>query len=220
MFLIVAEVIATTPGAAIQKNKIVNDDGFLVQARQGLDATKNSTPKKLAGGKENELMTEELRKALARRIAAKAKARQGHQGLTTQSPPIKACSDITNTATPRSPKPKPIPAPSPSPTHPHTPAALSTSDPESFVTEVIVTAFGTRRVRRIVIPPLADDAPLPSRDARIQMELKSLRAQKKVGGGSAAQGELTGMNAERRSMSLAAMAIVEKVRARNVEGAE
>jgi hypothetical protein len=45
-----------------------------------------------------------------------------------------------------------------------------------------VTAFRTRRVRRLQVPPHAEDR-LPSQDARIQMELKSLRARKKVRGG-------------------------------------
>jgi hypothetical protein len=47
--------------------------------------------------------------------------------------------------------------------------------------DFVSTAFGLRRVRNLFIPPLSDDAPLPSRDALIQLELKNLRAQKKVG---------------------------------------
>ncbi|KAJ6551685.1 hypothetical protein B0H19DRAFT_1297444 [Mycena capillaripes] len=50
-----------------------------------------------------------------------------------------------------------------------------------MVTELVTTAFGTRRVRRMVIPQLLEGS-LPSRDPRIIMELNSLRAQQKVGG--------------------------------------
>ncbi|KAJ7318139.1 hypothetical protein DFH08DRAFT_1036941 [Mycena albidolilacea] len=53
------------------------------------------------------------------------------------------------------------------------------------VTELVTTAFGTRRVRRLVIPPLAEGA-RPSRDPRIVAELKFLRAKQKVGGGAKA----------------------------------
>ncbi|KAJ7248244.1 hypothetical protein B0H12DRAFT_1123750 [Mycena haematopus] len=49
------------------------------------------------------------------------------------------------------------------------------------VTELVTTPFGTRRVRRMVIPPLLDGA-RPSRDPRIVMELNFLRAKQKVGG--------------------------------------
>ncbi|KAJ7856642.1 hypothetical protein B0H14DRAFT_3864872 [Mycena olivaceomarginata] len=53
------------------------------------------------------------------------------------------------------------------------------------VTELVTTAFGTRRVRRMVIPPLAEGARL-SRDPRVVAELKFLRAKQKVGGGAKA----------------------------------
>ncbi|KAJ7792383.1 hypothetical protein B0H14DRAFT_3889965 [Mycena olivaceomarginata] len=53
------------------------------------------------------------------------------------------------------------------------------------VTELVTTALGTRRVRRPVIPPLAEGA-RPSRDPRIVAELKFLRARQKVGGGAKA----------------------------------
>jgi hypothetical protein len=53
------------------------------------------------------------------------------------------------------------------------------------VTELVTTAFGTRRVRRLVIPPIAEGA-RPSRDPRIVVELKFLRAKQKVGGGAKA----------------------------------
>lgn len=51
-----------------------------------------------------------------------------------------------------------------------------------YITENITTAFGTRRVRRRVgvIPPMTEGS-VTSRDPRIQMELSTLRAQKKVG---------------------------------------
>jgi hypothetical protein len=53
------------------------------------------------------------------------------------------------------------------------------------VTELVTTAFGIRRVRRLVIPPLAEGT-RPSRDPRIVAELKFLRAKQKVGGGAKA----------------------------------
>ncbi|KAJ6504253.1 hypothetical protein C8R47DRAFT_183616 [Mycena vitilis] len=48
------------------------------------------------------------------------------------------------------------------------------------VTELVTTAFGTRRVRRMLVPPIAEGA-LPSRNPQIVMELDRLRAQQKVG---------------------------------------
>jgi hypothetical protein len=53
------------------------------------------------------------------------------------------------------------------------------------VTELVTTTFGTRRVRRHVIPPLTEGA-RPSRDPHIVVELKFLRAKQKVGGGAKA----------------------------------
>ncbi|KAJ7083634.1 hypothetical protein B0H15DRAFT_417007 [Mycena belliarum] len=50
------------------------------------------------------------------------------------------------------------------------------------ITELVTTAFGTRKVRRLVVPPVLEGS-LPSRDPRIVMELNSLRAQQKVAGG-------------------------------------
>lgn len=58
----------------------------------------------------------------------------------------------------------------------------TSSDLPKSITELVSTAFGPRRVRKLFIPPLSEDTPMPSRDARIQLELKRLRAQKKVGG--------------------------------------
>jgi hypothetical protein len=53
------------------------------------------------------------------------------------------------------------------------------------VTELVTTVFGTRRVRRLVIPPLAEGA-RPSWNPRIVVEMKFLRAKQKVGGGAKA----------------------------------
>ncbi|KAJ7146087.1 hypothetical protein C8R44DRAFT_863896 [Mycena epipterygia] len=51
-----------------------------------------------------------------------------------------------------------------------------------YVTELVTTAFGTRRVRRLVVPPILEGS-VPSRNPQIRMELDRLRAQQKVGGG-------------------------------------
>ncbi|KAJ7768330.1 hypothetical protein B0H16DRAFT_1785241 [Mycena metata] len=60
------------------------------------------------------------------------------------------------------------------------PASPPPGAEEDFVvTELVNTAFGTRRVRRLVIPPILESAQ-PSRDPKIINELKSLRAQQKV----------------------------------------
>jgi hypothetical protein len=56
---------------------------------------------------------------------------------------------------------------------------------DSTVTELVTTAFVIRRVRRLVILPLAEGT-RPSRDPRIVAELKFLRAKQKVGGGAKA----------------------------------
>ncbi|KAJ7318153.1 hypothetical protein DFH08DRAFT_1037016 [Mycena albidolilacea] len=78
--------------------------------------------------------------------------------------------------------------------HPTSTDAFSSSDDNDdcsppgadfTVTELVAAAFGTRRVRRLVIPSLAEGA-RPSRDPRIVAELKFLRARQKVGGGAKA----------------------------------
>ncbi|KAJ7242954.1 hypothetical protein C8J57DRAFT_1525866 [Mycena rebaudengoi] len=50
------------------------------------------------------------------------------------------------------------------------------------ITELVTTAFGTRKVRRVIVPPILEDS-VPSRDPLIIAELQTLRQQQKVGGG-------------------------------------
>ncbi|KAJ7678258.1 hypothetical protein DFH06DRAFT_1168275 [Mycena polygramma] len=57
---------------------------------------------------------------------------------------------------------------------------LDQPDTDLVVTELVTTAFGTRRVRRMLVPPITEGA-LPSRNPQIVMELDRLRAQQKVG---------------------------------------
>ncbi|KAJ7471263.1 hypothetical protein B0H11DRAFT_1376435 [Mycena galericulata] len=69
----------------------------------------------------------------------------------------------------------PPPPPACSPSSPPTDAADSTPPGAVYITELVNTAFGTRKVRRTIIPPMEDGA-RPSRDPRIVMELDRLRA--------------------------------------------
>lgn len=54
--------------------------------------------------------------------------------------------------------------------------------------EIVDTAFGPRKIRRLVVPPLDPDA-LASQNERIRLELATLRQQRKVQGGQ--EGRLT-----------------------------
>jgi hypothetical protein len=79
-------------------------------------------------------------------------------------------------------------------------------NPEMHATEIVrVNAFGMRPVRRVFVPPNVADR-LPSRDVKIQLELESLRARKRVGGG------LHELSREGAGLSLAAQGIISKVR--------
>ena len=71
--------------------------------------------------------------------------------------------------------------------------------------EFVNTLFGARKVRRVVVPPLEDGA-MASRNPQIQLELLTLRSQKKVQGG----GEK--LNCAKEGMSLYSLAIVQKNR--------
>ncbi|KAJ7471204.1 hypothetical protein B0H11DRAFT_2433833 [Mycena galericulata] len=85
---------------------------------------------------------------------------------------------------PPPPPPPPASSPARSPSSPPTDAD-STPPGAVYITELVNTAFGTRKVRRSIIPPMEEGAQ-PSRDPRIVMELDRLRAQQKVGGGAGA----------------------------------
>lgn len=93
---------------------------------------------------------------------------------------------------------------------PLTAALVSSSNSPDYITELVETTFGTRKVRRLVIPPMAQGA-VASRDVNIQMEIDSLRAQRKVAGGMVA-GVVAQVNG--KEISLAAQAIIAKVQMR------
>ncbi|KAH7885833.1 hypothetical protein F5I97DRAFT_1160168 [Phlebopus sp. FC_14] len=79
--------------------------------------------------------------------------------------------------------------------------------PESPISSLAKVLVNSERIRKLYIPPLADDAKV-SRNPVTQMEIDALRAQRKVAGGSAAS-----VPAVERLGSLSGIAIVSKLRA-------
>ncbi|KAJ6615148.1 hypothetical protein B0H10DRAFT_87177 [Mycena sp. CBHHK59/15] len=93
-------------------------------------------------------------------------------------------------------------------------ASTSPSSPDpNYATKSVMTPFGMRQVRRLVVPPLVAGS-IASRDPRIMLELDSLRAQAKVGGGKTTGVERAGFG---RVMSLRVLGIVKKVRAERTQ---
>ncbi|KAJ7148677.1 hypothetical protein C8R43DRAFT_514265, partial [Mycena crocata] len=146
-------------------------------------------------GKENAEQECELQKAFARRRSAIFGPSCTSDDKTTfpQVPlirrPLALVPHRVNQAAGTEHGPLPIATQPPPQSHaPCTPSASSprpspaNSNPPGadFDTELVTTAFGTRKVRKLVIPPMLEGS-LPSRDPRINMELDRLRAQQKVG---------------------------------------
>ncbi|KAJ7661246.1 hypothetical protein B0H17DRAFT_1094347 [Mycena rosella] len=139
--------------------------------------------------KENMAMTSELQQAFARRRSGGSFISGSCRNGAEPSPqpqdrrplaPVRGVGNVQRTLGTPSPQTSPDRLPSPININTNLPGADCT-------TELVTTAFGTRKVRRMVIPPVLEGS-LPSRDPRIIMELNCLRAQQKVGGGSTVVG--------------------------------
>jgi hypothetical protein len=151
--------------------------------------------------KENIPVSSELHQALARRRSAMSESSRKFDvtlGPKEDRRPLAPVPSFLNTtinshrvpvSTENAPRHDPVPTEDISAktlaiSGPQSPSSNDNLNPpgaDFMVTELITTAFGTRRVRRLVIPPIAEGS-LPSRDPRIIMELNCLRAQQKVGG--------------------------------------
>ncbi|KAJ7198833.1 hypothetical protein GGX14DRAFT_665368 [Mycena pura] len=146
--------------------------------------------------KENALATSELQQAFARRRAStpgtfctvpvKQTIQTALEHRRPLAPVLRQASANTSGDAHRSSNP---PSPPPSAAFSsHVPGReVGASSPGAgstakATTKTEMTAFGARRVRRLVVPPMVVGS-MPSRDPRIIMELDCLRAQKKVAGG-------------------------------------
>ncbi|KAJ7167155.1 hypothetical protein C8R43DRAFT_167665 [Mycena crocata] len=77
------------------------------------------------------------------------------------------------------------------------------------------TPFGKRKVRRVVVPAYDNDKVF--RDARTQLEIQGLRAQRRVGGGGCEQVAVGGSDADegKRGLSLIAVGLMERKKTEN-----
>ncbi|KAJ7449300.1 hypothetical protein FB451DRAFT_755592 [Mycena latifolia] len=136
--------------------------------------------------KENISAPSELQQAFARRRSGGSvisSSSYSDPKPTPQVPDRRALAPIPRVlnAPPPTEKPSPL-SPSASSCPPPPSDANCNLPGADCTTELVTTVFGTRKVRRLVIPPVLEGS-LPSRDPRIIMELNSLRAQQKVGKG-------------------------------------